>query len=285
VVRTIVVDGVRQVYEIAGEGPACLAHSGGPGVHPGYLRMPGLERHLTMVYLHPVGSGSSGLLPDRDYSMSRYGDFAEAVLDSLGASTGYFLGHSHGGFVGLQFGLERATRLSGLILYSTRAVFHGPDVTERVDAAMKAFVDRWPDRPEAVEAGRIWDEVYRGDDETDDDSETATRHLELLLPAYFADYRKTVEQLGAAPSVQVTEDPNRRRADFDVRDRLGEINVPALVISGSYDFICGPEFSRELHAGLPDSRLHEFPYSGHLVHLEETDAFNAAALSFVRPAV
>lgn len=80
-VRSIVVDGVRQVYEAAGEGPVCLVHSGGPGIHPGYLRIPALERHLTMVYLHPVGAGESGLLPDGDYSLSRYGYFAEAVLE------------------------------------------------------------------------------------------------------------------------------------------------------------------------------------------------------------
>ncbi|TFV33784.1 hypothetical protein E4K10_40470 [Streptomyces sp. T1317-0309] len=51
-----------------------------------------------MVYVDPVGSGDSDLLADGDYAMSRYARFAEAVLDDLGARTGYFLGHSHGGF-------------------------------------------------------------------------------------------------------------------------------------------------------------------------------------------
>lgn len=83
--RTVVVDGVRQVYRVEGRGPVCLVHPGGPGVHPEYLRMPALEGGLTLVYLDPVGSGDSGLLPDGDYSMSRYARFAEAVLDDLGA--------------------------------------------------------------------------------------------------------------------------------------------------------------------------------------------------------
>ncbi|MCO1577534.1 hypothetical protein M8C13_17385 [Crossiella sp. SN42] len=41
----------------------CLVHSGGPGIHWEYLRMPEPERHLTMVYLEPVGTGQSGRLP------------------------------------------------------------------------------------------------------------------------------------------------------------------------------------------------------------------------------
>ncbi|SCF73528.1 hypothetical protein GA0115259_101803 [Streptomyces sp. MnatMP-M17] len=65
----------------------CLVHPGGPGAHLAYLRIPELEEKLTLVYLDPVGSGDSALLPDGDYSMSRYGRFAEAVLDDIGAST------------------------------------------------------------------------------------------------------------------------------------------------------------------------------------------------------
>ncbi|MEU4541207.1 hypothetical protein AB0G15_40880 [Streptosporangium sp. NPDC023825] len=59
-------------------------------------------RRLALVYSDPVGSGDGDLLSEGGYSMSRYGCFAEAVLDDADALTGYFLGHSHGGFVALQ---------------------------------------------------------------------------------------------------------------------------------------------------------------------------------------
>ena len=67
--RTVTVDGLRLIYRVAGEGPVCLVHSGGPGVHPEYLRISALEEHLTMVYVDPGGSGDSDPLPDGDYSM------------------------------------------------------------------------------------------------------------------------------------------------------------------------------------------------------------------------
>jgi proline iminopeptidase len=60
--QALSVDGIRQVYHVAGRGPVCVAHSGGPGIHWAYLRSPELEERFTMVYLEPVGTGESGRL-------------------------------------------------------------------------------------------------------------------------------------------------------------------------------------------------------------------------------
>lgn len=114
-----------------------------------------------------------------------------------------------------------------------------------------------------------------------EDSETATKNFAALLPAYFADYRKTVEQLGDVPSCTLIRDPNRKEHVFDLRDRLGEIKVPTLAMSGLHDFICGPEFSREMAAGIAGARLREFRESGHYVHIEEAEGFVAAVNEFI----
>lgn len=142
-----------------------------------------------MVYLDPVGAGDSDLLPDGDYSMSRYARFAAAVLDGLGAPTAWFLGHSHGGFVALQFGLDHPERLDGLVLYDTAPVY-GPELMEAATKEMAVFVRRWPDRPEAAEAGRVWEARMSGTLDVVDNT-SKERYLGTLLPAYFADYRVT----------------------------------------------------------------------------------------------
>ena len=92
-------------------GQSALSTPGARAYTRNTSRMPGLESGLTLVYLDPVGSGDSDRLPDGDYSVSRYVRFAEAVLDDIGAPSGYFLGHSHGGFVALQFGINHPDRL------------------------------------------------------------------------------------------------------------------------------------------------------------------------------
>jgi hypothetical protein len=63
-VHRLTLNGARQVYHVAGDGPVMVAHSGGPGVDYTYLRSARLEEHFTMVYLEPVGTGESRPLPD-----------------------------------------------------------------------------------------------------------------------------------------------------------------------------------------------------------------------------
>lgn len=275
--RRVVVDGVRQTYRVVGEGPFCLVHPGGPGVHPEYLRMPALAHDLTLVYLDPVGSGDSDPLPDGDYSPARYARFAEAVLNDLGAPTAYFLGHSHGGFVAQQFALDHPERLDGLILYDTAPVY-GKELTDTATAKMAALARRRADRPELVNAARAWKAMLPGGLAYDDASHE--RHLNTLLPAYYADYRRTSAEAGGL-ALRVTPDPNRRPVAWDVRDRLGMIEAPALVIVGLHDFICPPRYAYELDAGIADTRLCALPESGHFGHIEEPDAFTAAVLEFV----
>jgi proline iminopeptidase len=276
--RTVVIDGVTQVYRVRGSGPVCLVHSGGPGVHSEYLRMPSLEKHLTMVYVDPIGTGESGLLPGGDYSPSRYAYFARGVLDDLGTPTAYFLGHSHGGFVALQFGIEHPDRLDGLILYDTVPT-NNDEHTQDANAGMAAFVRRWPDRTEAVEAGRIWDARTAGTLEIAD-SQSYQRFLEGILPAYFDDYRRTIGQVGPL-RLAVTRDPDRQPDEWDVRDQLDTINVPCAVIVGTHDFICPTQSAYLMNRRLPDSRLYELPDCGHFAHVEAPDRFHDIVVEFV----
>ena len=60
--HSFTVDGRALSYHVHGTGPVCVAHSGGPGINWGYLRSEELERHLTMVYVEPVGTGGATML-------------------------------------------------------------------------------------------------------------------------------------------------------------------------------------------------------------------------------
>jgi len=70
-----------------------------------------------------------------------------------------------------------------------------------------------------------------------------------ILPLYFADYRKTVDELGAPPVLEVsTYDPDRKPSVWDVRGKLGAIDDPTLVLVGTYDWICPPVWARQIDA-------------------------------------
>ncbi|EWM17174.1 alpha/beta fold hydrolase [Kutzneria sp. 744] len=148
------IDGVTQAYEASGQGPVTVVHSGGPGIDSGYPRMPLLEQHMTMVYWTRSGTGRSDFLPGGDYSIA-YARFARELIARLGATRPCFIGHSHGGFVGLELAAENPGLLGGLIAYSTAAQA-GPELRAEGGRQMAAFVRRYPNEPKAVRAGQVW---------------------------------------------------------------------------------------------------------------------------------
>ncbi|MEV4350019.1 alpha/beta hydrolase [Actinoplanes sp. NPDC049596] len=261
--HVITVDGVRQVYHVAGQGPLCVAHSGGPGIDSAYLRMPRLEAAYTMVYLEPVGTGDSGRLDQ--YGIDTYASFLAAVVDDLAQPQVYLLGHSHGGFVVLQYALDHPDRVAGLILYDTSPVT-GPEFWESAMTGVAAYAAVDPQVPAAFQRA-----VTAGDDET------MSAALREAVPVYFADFPARRDEfqpfVAGIRAWAVAQDP----APFDVRSRLPEITAPTVVIVGAHDFICGPRWAGLLHTGVKDSRLVELKASGHFGHLEEPGAFAAAA--------
>ncbi|GIM88949.1 alpha/beta fold hydrolase [Paractinoplanes toevensis] len=261
----LTVDGVRQVYHVAGRGPLCVAHSGGPGIDWAYLRMPRLEEHFTMVYLEPVGTGGSGRLDG--YGLTTYVRFLAAVVDQLQAPRVYLLGHSHGGFVVQRYALDHPDRIAGLILYDTSPVT-GPEFWASAMAGVAAYAAVAPEVPAAFQRA-----VTAADDET------MTAALREAVPIYFADFPGRRSEFAAfVAGIRAWVVPQDAEP-FDVRPRLGEIAVPVVVIAGVHDFICRPRWAAMLHAGIPGSRLVELASSGHFGHLEQPAEFARAALS------
>lgn len=60
--------------------------------------------------------------------------------------------------------------------------------------------------------------------------------------------------------------------DFDYTDRLKEITVPCLVISGTND-LCTPLVAKTMYDGIPDSRWELFDGARHMVFVEQTKKY------------
>ena len=272
----VMIDGLEQRYHVAGQGPVCLAHSGGPGVSWDYLRMPEVEHHLTLVYLEPIGTGNSGRLADpRGYTLDRYVRHIDGLMTHLGLDKAYLLGHSHGGFVAQRYALQHPERLSGLILYDT-----SPTTTEEFSTDMGAQLaraaERHADAPWVADTMSAWQEIFAVSADPATSDEQLTQIFRRMAPVYFADYPRIRDQL--APMLDgmcIHGAPNHGEepAPFDVRDQLSSITVPTLVIVGRYDPVCSVRWSMVLHEGIAGSELALFEQSGHFAHIEEPEAF------------
>lgn len=276
--HAMTVDGVPLAYHVRGRGPVCLVHPGGPGFEWSYLRMPEVERLLTLVYLEPAGTGRSPpLARTADYTFSRYAELLDGARAALGLPKACVLGHSHGGRVAVFWAAAYPEHVGGLILYDTAA---------RSDAATRA--DR--DAGVAAHANEPWFAAaiaaYRrsASAASDPDADAVARDE---APLFFADWTHRKDELaGWLATLHAFASPMRgasvQQAAWDMRARLSAVHAPALVITGTKDCLTPPVRADELVRAIPGAQLAVLPNSGHLGHIEEPAAFAAAIAQFAR---
>ena len=68
---------------------------------------------------------------------------------------------------------------------------------------------------------------------------------------------------------------------FDVKNRLGEIHTPVLVVTGERDTTVPLPIQRQLAAGIPGARQVIIPGAGHAVTVDHPEAFNSVMLDFL----
>src|SRR5258708_7181696 len=78
-------NGIRLHYTVRGSGPARIAHSGGPGMDARcWDDFGGIDAFVTVVALHPRGSGLSGAAQNDAYLLPDYASDVEALRLHLG---------------------------------------------------------------------------------------------------------------------------------------------------------------------------------------------------------
>lgn len=275
--HSVTIDEVEQRYHVAGRGPVCLAHSGGPGVGWEYLRMPEVERYMTLVYIEPIGTGNSGRLVDpRGYTLDRYARYVDGLIEHLGLEKAYLLGHSHGGFVAQRYALQRPERLAGLVLYDTSPTTT-QDFYADIGENLNRFAERHADEPWLADTMAAWQEVFVATADSNVSDEQLTSILHRMFPIYLADYvGREHEFAPLAAKFRLFAGPGHGEepAPFDVRGELSSIEIPTLIVVGRHDAICSLRWARLLQEGISGSELAVFERSGHFAHFEEAEFFS-----------
>ena len=73
----------------------------------------------------------------------------------------------------------------------------------------------------------------------------------------------------------------RRLLADDVREQLGAVLAPTLLVWGSRDALVPPSLGPQVRAALRDATLLVLPGAGHVPQYDRPEAFNAAALAFL----
>jgi proline iminopeptidase len=251
----------RTWYRVTGEGgrtPLLCLH-GGPGSTHNYFRpLERLADERRVVVYDQLGCGRSDR-PDVSWSLGIFTEELERLREHLGLDEIHLLGTSWGGMLALEHALERPQSIRSLVLSSTLA-----------------SAEEW-----IVEAKRLRDAIP-GDDE-DVLEEFERRHFfrgsdEPLELARMREERSSVvyEAMWGRNEWTMTG----ALEGWDVRPRLAELRMPALVLRGAHD-LSTEAISRTLSAGIPHAREVVFPESSHTPVLEETERYLRVVREFL----
>jgi pimeloyl-ACP methyl ester carboxylesterase len=203
-------------------------------------------------------------------------DDLEALRHHLELDRFALMGHSHGGFIAMNYVLKYPQHVSHIVLLDAQLGVAEP--AEDVQRTLPALARD----PRFAEAARI----FSGPRKLDSDQDLSDL-LYGVLPLYFFDPEseqcKAARQFvrNARISVAALRATAESDGQFLVRERLREIRARTLVLVGRHDFICSPAQANVLHDEICGSKMVVFANSGHLPWAEEADLFFSSVTGFL----
>lgn len=190
-----------------------------------------------------AGHGEDGI--------AAYAEWVHGLIrDGLPLHDWVAVGHSMGGAIALQLALDRAPGLKGIVLVSTGAKL-------AVLPAILQMLEKDPDG------------FFNAIDLTAFCSNTPAEVREISSRSI----RRT------PPAVTLKD--FRACNGFDVRSRLQEITLPALILCGENDRLTPVKYSELLRRNIASSRLIVIPEAGHMLMAEKPDLFNRSVQAFL----
>jgi len=256
--------GYRTWYRVSGEPgtgtlPLLCLHGGPGSSHAYFAELERLEGRQVVVY-DQLGCGDSDRPDDVAWSVQLFVDEVGAVREALGLERIHLLGQSWGGVLALEYALGKPSGLASLILSSTLASAEQWTAEQR-----RLLAALGPDAGDAEYAAAHF---CRLDPEPPQMKQWRAKRNPAVYEAMWGPNEWTVDGV---------------LAGWDVRDRLGEIDVPTLVTSGRYD-ACTPAIAETLVRGVPGAEHVEFEHSAHVPFLEEPERYREVLVEFLRRA-
>lgn len=243
-------------YRVSGTGPGIplLVLHGGPGGRIcGYSRLDILGNERPIVRYDQLGSGRSGRPDDPSlWTVGRFVEELHTVRQQLGLDEIHLLGHSWGGSLAAAYVLEKGTDGIASVILSS------PLLSTRMWIEDANFLRS--QLPEDVQR-TLTEHEQAGT--TDSDEYQAASDVFYERHVFGGERAESPPECDGAPPGRFVYEtmwgPTEFHAtgtliDFDVTDRLHEIDVPVLFIVGQFDE-ARPERVAEFQQLIPGSRL------------------------------
>jgi len=275
----VMLNGVQIHYTVRGSGPLVVAHSGGPGMDArGWDDFAKIDDFVTIVAIHPRGSGLSGPAAGDAYLLPDYTADVEALRVHLGIEKPIVMGWSHGGMVAQQFAFTYPNSLSKLLLLDTSAYFG--EFLSDIESAVKEFKDEpWYEKSFAALQAEWAGEYKTGEDM----ARLWAEEMKFYFTKFGAKEEAYHERTKGLPIfvAPLKTFNDKEAATMDLRPKLKNISVPTLVMVGRHDFITNVAMAEEMVKSIPNAKLEIFENSGHFALVEEPEKFYRVIKEFV----
>lgn len=253
----------RLVYEVAGnpaDTPLVFLHGIGGAARAWRGQISAFSDCYHAIAWEMPGYGGSAPLERVD--IATLADTLQDFLQQIGASRPVLVGHSIGGMIVQQWLTKYPRAAAAVVLAQTSPAFgkaEGDWQKQFIEARLGPL-----DRGETMKtlAPSLVKELVG--DNPDADGMRVARDCMASVPE--ASYRAMMLAL----------------LGFDQRRALGNIAVPALVLSGSKDKNAPAPMMAKMATYIPSASYVELEGAGHLVNLEQPRAFNAALDQFLK---
>ena len=251
-------NGARLHYREEGSGPPLvLIHGFGSSEVDWELQVPALKDRYRMIMpdLRGFGQSSKDVGP---HCMEQLVSDLRALLEHLEIERFSLLGYSLGGVVSFAFSVEEPERIERLILVNTWPSFRPTTLRKKWEVFMRRTLVRMSgmDKMAKVLGKRLFPEEGQ----------------ELL--------RSTFEERYAKNDKSVYLELLQTLPTWSVRDQIGGLTMPTLVIGAEHDYT--PHSEKEAYvADMPNATLELVEGSRHGTPFDRTEYFNARVLEFM----
>jgi proline iminopeptidase len=262
-------------YEVHGDGLPVILLNGGPGLSHEVLEpLQALADRYKLVFFDQRGTGASDKADTRSYTIDANVEDVEQIRRQLNLGRCVVFGHSWGGMLAQAYALKYPHNISKLILADTFSSI--ADLNETFARMRRGLPPELQAVCEKCERDGLYKDGNAYPPEYQAALDVAYEPVQINVPPppslqnIFENLAYDVYRVmwGEESEFKITG----TLAEFDAEPRLGEIQVPTLVIVGASDMptLVMAEKTARL---IPDASLEVFEHSRHYPFLEEPEKF------------
>jgi pimeloyl-ACP methyl ester carboxylesterase len=255
-----------------GQGPPLVFVHGLAGSWQNWLeQLPVFARERRVIALDLPGFGYSPM-PAEKITIPGYARTLDALCQALDVDAAAFVGNSMGGFIGAELAISSPQRVERLVLVSAAGLTIEHQRSEPGLAALRrlenilAFYTGWiaAHSEAAARRSRLRRAVLA----------LVAAHPDQLPAPLIAEQIRGSGKPGFIDAVDAL-------TSYPIRDRLGEIACPTLVVWGDRDRLVPVRDASEFERLIPNARKVIFEDTGHVAMLERPTRFNAVLEDFL----